>query len=129
MLRRGCIHVLALAFWLGASMHCRLSALPAFQFLACADTHHDTAHEEESAPGDACSSVESASYRSKEDAGPLAAVDGPPFTPDDGVPSLPPPSPPAPARPPPSCDQQAEADSWHLATRAAGSPRAPASAR
>ncbi len=129
MLRRGCVHMLALALWLVASMHCRLSALPALEFLACAEPHDEATHEHPPKPGshgDPCGLVESASYRAEEEVSTPAAqeqmtIPAPVLEPAV-APSI------ARAAPPSLRSSQADppqADSWHLRVRAAGTPRAP----
>lgn len=59
------IRLLALVVWLPATSHCRLAAIPALNFLACA---HDSAgsHHETTDDGDGCAGVESGAYRSEE---------------------------------------------------------------
>lgn len=72
------IRLLALVVWLPATSHCRLAALPALEFLACdhGGSHAGEPAADESVPhdvpehpngdGDACSSVESGTYRSED---------------------------------------------------------------
>jgi hypothetical protein len=70
--------VLFATLWVAAGSHCRLEAIPGFDFLSCcqhSDTEKDPAHHENECGTDGCAAVESGLYKlSKPQQAPLKPV-------------------------------------------------------